>query len=434
MARVTMAVLGSKGDLFPFLAIGRALKIREHEVVVAGSRGIAPFVEKAGLRFFPFRPNFWTEGGESRTAEIVEKKGGAERMFSFLFSREALVSGFVDLEPLALQTDIWVIHPLAMAAALVARKQNMPWVSAMLAPMPLFSAYDFPVLPHSSWLSAFCRLHPLLGWLGRAWLRQRTARLVKEVCEVQKELNLPPLHPFFEGRYSPHLILALFSRFFCPPRPDWPKSATITGFPFWDEEALGLSEELVRFLDEGDPPVVFTLGSTAVEAPGDFYRESLEAASRLGLRAVLLTGKKKVLVPQAMQGRAIALSYAPYASLFPRVRAVVHHGGIGTIAQCLRAQKPMVIVPYAFDQIDNARHAQRIGVAEVVKKTRLSQKTLALALAGVLDKKHAAQAQALGARVSEENGAVAAALAVEKVIVGQKDASVPLAAEAAAWR
>src|SRR5262249_35745081 len=157
--------------------------------------------------------------------------------------------------------------------------------------------------------------------------------------------------------------LAMFSPVIGPPQADWPPKTTQTGFPFYEGDGE-LPPEVAAFLDAGDPPIVFTLGSSAVGAPGVFYDESVGAVRRLGGRAVLLVGRHADRpVTEALPGSILVVDYAPHAPLFRRARAIVHHGGIGTTAQALRAGRPMLVVPHAHDQQDNARRVARLGVA-----------------------------------------------------------------------
>ena len=115
--------------------------------------------------------------------------------------------------------------------------------------------------------------------------------------------------------------------------------------------------ELTRFLDEGPPPIVFTLGSSAVWVARDFYHESIAAAKLLGRRAVLLIGDERNQLRESLPPETIAVNYAPFEALLPRACAMVHHGGVGTTSNGLRAGIPTLIVPFAFDQADNAAHA-----------------------------------------------------------------------------
>lgn len=186
----------------------------------------------------------------------------------------------------------------------------------------------------------------------------------------------------------------------------------MTGFVFHDQDEA-IDDELGAFLEEGDAPIVFTLGSSAVGAPGAFYEESVRAIEILGRRAVLLVGKYGD-APTGRRGRDVfAAAYAPHASLFARAALVVHHGGVGTTGQALRAGKPMLVVPHAHDQYDNADRVRRLGAARVVDARRYRAETVAVELRRLItEPAYARGAAAAGVAVSGEHGADAACAAM----------------------
>jgi UDP:flavonoid glycosyltransferase YjiC (YdhE family) len=217
------------------------------------------------------------------------------------------------------------------------------------------------------------------------------------------------LDPLFEGQHAPQAVLALFSRVMAEPQPDWPRQARVIGFPFYDqaEHGQGLDGELQRFLDNGPPPVVFTLGSSAVFDAGTFYRESVAAVKRLGCRAVLLVGANAV--PGPLPVGTAAFPYAPYSEILPRAACVVHQGGIGTCGQALAAGRPMLVMPYAFDQPDNAARLQRLGVARVIRRKDYTARRAAVELDRLLTDANYAEKAAEGARRVAAEDAVRAA-------------------------
>jgi len=151
---------------------------------------------------------------------------------------------------------------------------------------------------------------------------------MEPVQRLRGDLGLPPgKDPTYEGQFSPWLVLAMFSRVLAQPKPDWPPNVRITGQIFYDGSSTSrtLPPDLARFLSLGPAPVVFTLGTSAVEAAGDFYRESLDAARRLGVRAVLLVGRNPNNRPPGPLPEGVtAFAYAPFSAIFPRAAAVVH--------------------------------------------------------------------------------------------------------------
>jgi UDP:flavonoid glycosyltransferase YjiC (YdhE family) len=288
-----------------------------------------------------------------------------------------------------------------------------------LAPLSLFSRTDpsvFPVPFHEQLLalgprfqSVFLRLADLSS---RGWLAPYR--------EIESELGLQPsANPVFLGQHSPHLVLGLFSPLLGPPQADWPAHAVATGFPFF-EHADGTSPELLRFLDDGEPPVVFTLGSAAVANAGEFYEHSIDAAAALGRRALLLVGRDPANQPRRpLSGAMLAVPYAPHAAVFPRAAAIVHQGGIGTTAEAMRAGSPMLVVPHSHDQPDHARRLRRLGVARSIPAERYDARGATRALGELLgDGGYAARARAVAEQVRGEHGVPSACDAIERLLRG----------------
>ena len=147
--------------------------------------------------------------------------------------------------------------------------------------------------------------------------------------------------------------LALFSHWLAKPQLDWPSQSLQTGFVYFDENEPhnAADPRLTTFLASGDPPIVFTQGSTAVHNPGDFYQVAAEAATRLGRRAILIGAPPN---SSSSSNHLLTVTYAPYSHVFPHAAVNVHQGGSGTTGQAMRAGRPQLIVPYGWDQPDNA--------------------------------------------------------------------------------
>jgi len=251
----------------------------------------------------------------------------------------------------------------------------------------------------------------------------------KAVTGFRDELGLPDVgNPMFEGQHSPARVLALFSEVFAQRQPDWPQQTEITGFCFYDghHEAV-VPAELIRFLDSGAPPIVFTLGSSAVWVARDFFRESIEAARSIGRRAVLVIGDERNL-PRSLPQGVIAVDYVPYQSLLPRACAVVHHGGVGTTSQALLAGVPTLIVPFAFDQSDNAEHAFRVGTSRTLYRKNYKAAKVANELEELLRHPvYSHRALEVSQKLKRENGAARAADLIEEGASGRKDGSEKVA-------
>ncbi len=149
-------------------------------------------------------------------------------------------------------------------------------------------------------------------------------------------------------------------------------------------------------------------------AAGDFYRESLKAVERIDVRAVFLTGPHRQSLHETLPAGVIAIPYAPHSEIFPRALAIVHQGGIGTTAQAMRSRHPVLVVPFAHDQFDNGERVRRLGVAEVVYRSRYTAVTAEKALRRLCN--HDSAAAKLGDLVRAEKGTLNAADALERAI------------------
>jgi rhamnosyltransferase subunit B len=231
-------------------------------------------------------------------------------------------------------------------------------------------------------------------------------------------------NPLFDAKHSPYLVLALFSRALGVEQKDWPEHTKITGFCFYDSDAgnSALPKHVEDFLAAGPAPLVFTLGSAAVLAAGRFYEFSAKAVMKLGVRAVLLIGSDERNRPKGALPETICVAeYAPFSALFKRAALVVHQGGVGTVAQCLRAGKPMMIMPYSHDQPDNGRRMRRLGVARVIQRGNYTPVRVARKLGEMLDEPlYGERAVDVAERLEHEDGVKAACDALEGLYRGTR--------------
>lgn len=418
--RIVLTTYGSLGDLHPYMAIALELQQRGHHPVIATHELYRSKVEAEGLEFYPIRPDI-ASGNTEQAQEIVRRAMHPTDGTQYVI-RELILpylrNSYEDLIQAVSGADLLVTHPITYAGPIVAEKTGIRWVSSVLAPLSFLSAYEKLVLPNKSGFTSLKPLGSLINgallYLGKLSIRSWS----EPVRRLRDELELPRgKDPLFEGQHSPHLVLALFSQVFAQPQPDWPKPSCVTGFPFYDhQDKAELTPELSEFLDAGSPPLVFTLGSSAVMDAGNFYTESAIAAKNLGHRAVLLIGQdQRNKLPKSLLSDDITtFDYAPYSKLFPRSIAIVHQGGIGTTAQALRSSRPMLIMPYSIDQPDNAARAEKLGVARTIKRTEYNAVTAATELKQLLNNpKYIEQATKVGQQIQLENGTKTACDAIE---------------------
>ncbi len=416
--RVVITAFGSLGDMHPYLAIALALKARGHEAILLTSPCYRRKVEAMGLGFRAMRPDSTFVDDPAVMRRVMDVRTGLEHVLRRVIL-PAVRESYEDTLAAVEGADMLVSHPICFGAALVAEATGIPWASTMVTPLGLSSAYDPPTLSGYTGLCKALRpLGPAFWGPLRRLLTRATRPWARPIDRLRADLGLPPAvaHPLVNG-HSPSLHLALFSKSLLAEQPDWPPHTVITGFPFFDGDAESmLPPDLARFLDDGPPPFVFTLGYSASIVAGRFYQHSAEAAARLGRRAVLVLKYPRNRPPSLPEG-VIAVEYAPFSGLFPRSALIIHHGGIGTSGLAMRSGKPMLVVPFAHDQPDNAARLARLGIARTVSPHRYSADRAAHELNALLNNPgYSVRATSIGEQIRKEDGVGSACDALETLM------------------
>ena len=420
MAIIVLSTFGSLGDLHPKIALGLELKKRGHRVRFASMDYYREKLESLGFDFYAMAPHM-DPSDVAEIPEMVDAKTGTEKILKGIII-PSIPEMFNDLIVAVEGADLFVTGEIVYAAKSVVEKTGIRWISTTLAPISLFSAYDPPVPPPAPWLESLRDLpvifhqgvHALMRWITRDWL--------EPYRRFRQDLGLDPDHdPIFDGKYSDLLHLVMFSGVLAKPQPDWPKTSLQTGFCFYDGQGdTGtMPDGLAEFLDSGEPPIVFTLGSAAVMDAGDFFVESAKAAKILGRRAVLLYGRDNQ-PPKGLDESIVGFEYAPFSLVFPQAACVVHQAGVGTTGQVLRAGVPHLIMPYGHDQPDNAARCRRLGVAEIIGRENYNAERAGNMLKDLLSKRsYAEKAAEAGKLVREEHGTRMACDAIEAALIGE---------------
>jgi UDP:flavonoid glycosyltransferase YjiC (YdhE family) len=417
MAKIILATFGSLGDLHPMVALGLELKRRGHHIKFASMEFYREKVETLGFEYAAMSPHL-SPNDVANMPELVDARKGTERIL-----RDIIIAGvpemYDDLLAAAEGCDVLVTGEIIYAAKSVVEKTGIKWVTTTLAPISLFSVYDPPVPPTAIWFEKLRFLGPGFHRLLFGLIKRSMRSWLDKYRDFRENLGLDPNDdPIFYGKFSRDLHLIMFSRALGTPQPDWPATAVQTGFCFYDgqSDTGQMPEDLNAFLDVGEPPIVFTLGSAAVMDPRDFFTESVKSAKSLKRRAVLLYGVFGE-PPPGLTKDIVAFQYAPYSLLFPRAACVVHQAGVGTTGQVLRAGVPHVIVPFAHDQPDNAARCRRIGVAEIISRNTYTAAAAERAISKVLgDENYSTKAAKYGEMVRSEHGSAAAADEIEKLL------------------
>jgi UDP:flavonoid glycosyltransferase YjiC (YdhE family) len=423
--------------LNPFVAIAIELKARGYEPCIAAQREFQATIEGEGVEFHPLRPGIEDIREELglETPEIVQRATRGSIGLEFAVRRIAmpfLKRAFDDMMEATAGADLVITHTSAFAGRLAAETRGLPWLSAALSPFTFMSDYDPPILSAMPALKVLREMTNARS--DMALLKFVKAASVLWTGTFQKlraELGLPRCeNPLFDGQFSSLGSLALYSPLFGAAQPDFPTRCTLTGFCFYDRqhgEPSNLTPQMQAFIDSGPAPLVFTLGSALVMEPGDFYDVSIAAARKVGRRAILLVGpgNAEALQQKGAPADVHFADYAPHSVLFPHAAAIIHHGGIGTTAQAMRAGKPQLVVPHFGDQPDNANRVERLGIGRMVAPSAYNPTRAARALASVLNTAHLNRTTYMARQLAHEDGVAAATDAIETAL---QDASWPLSA------
>jgi len=428
MRKIVLTTNGTLGDLHPFIAIGLALAKRGITPVLAVPRDQVAKCQSAGLQAVAILPGF--EATRERMGlsqeEAVRRIIANQRVMLEQVVLPGLSDCAIALDAAAADAEAIVASIFVFAAPMIAEKRNLPLISIILQPMAMLSAYDPPHTPDFWMLST-----PPVGRFGRLWNRTAYATLRwvvhalygRRIDRVRVENGLPRngARRLFEPGELSVLRLGCYSPQLAPLPPDAPPATQIVGFPMFDSHS-GKDEELdpilAGFLADGPPPLVFTLGSFAVNSAGNFYDRAADVARALGMRAVLLVGGD---TPPSVDGDVLRCAYAPHSLLFSRAAAIVHHGGAGTTGQALRAGKPQLVVPYMGDQNDHAHRVARMGVGRRLKAGHFTVPRATRDIAAMLqDPSYRQTAATIAAYMADEHGAEAAAEAILQALAAQK--------------
>ena len=418
MARIVLATTGSLGDIHPMIALGLELRRRGHEIIFATMELYREKIQMLGFQFRPLRPHLDIERDREFAREIMDLRKGPEILIKGLIFPQ-LHGIYDDLMEAVDGADLFLTGEVVYVARSVAEKRGIKWVSQSLSPISMLSSHDPNVYPSAEVLEYLRFLPPAFHRQLFSFMRWTVSDWFEPYKQFRRDLGLDDTHdPVFFGKYSQLLHLAMFSRVLAEPQPDWPRQTRQTGFCFYDgqNDTGKMPEGLAEFLDAGEPPIIFTLGSAAVMDPRDFFEESVKAAKMLGRRAVLLYGLFNE-PPQGLDENIAGFDYAPYSRVFPRAAVVVHQGGVGTTSQVLRAGVPMLVMPYSHDQPDNAARCRRRGVARVIGRDRYTAANAAGELRQILSEPgYRAKALEAKAVIDAENGTQAACDAVESAL------------------
>lgn len=369
-----LASFGTQGDVGPFLRLAQRLEARGHETFSITDRAHAARLDAAGV---PGQTPFARYDPDAllREPRYQDPQTGALHIFKDVFVPLVADMFTATLAALETPTDLVLVHPWCFGAHYAAQARGVRGATMCLSPITWWSAADPGLYSHIR----------MPVWLRRVLLRGPVRWMLhlffsRPLQAERRALGLAPgKSPFFD-LYRQGFNYALWPEVLRGPAADDPVRSSIVGFEPPPHEDAPLSAEVQDFLRAGERPIVLGLGSLLPPLAPEIYEITRDVARALGKRAILVGG------PEGLgDDDVLTVDRAPYPALFAEAQAVLHHGGINSLAEALRAGQRQLVIPFATDQFDNAERATRLGVARWIPRVRFDAKRLKASLQSLLE-------------------------------------------------
>ena len=403
----------------PYVALGAGLKEAGHAVRILSNQNYQDLVTAYGLDFTGTGSSEQLMTAQSQMQDVVERGNLLEMLSSMGRGAQQLAHQFAAGGLAACQDADFIVVGLGGLYTGLALSEKLG--------VPLVQAHYLPLTPTGEFPSVLAPLPqiPMAGWINRTshrltqqmmWQMMFRAADNQARTQVLQMARAPFWGPFAELQRQTQLILYGFSPQVIQPPADWPKNVHVTGYWFLEPPAgWEPPSELVHFLQAGPPPVYVGFGSMPSRKPEETADLVLQALARTGQRAVLSSGwggLKKENLPE----NVLMIGSVPHSWLFPKMAAVVHHGGAGTTAAGLSAGVPSIVTPFFGDQPFWGRRVYELGVGpKPIPRRRLTVDRLAEAISrAVSDAAMRERAARLGERIRAENGIARAVAIIEQ--------------------
>ncbi|HLN48521.1 MAG TPA: nucleotide disphospho-sugar-binding domain-containing protein [Steroidobacteraceae bacterium] len=419
--QVLLPTLGSAGDVHPFIALGLALRARGHRATILTNPYFQPLIERLGLHFLPVGtladvdaaigdPNLWH----------------ARKGFGVVAQRvmvPAIEEIYRLIEAHAGADTVVAASGISLGARIAQEKLKIPTATVHLQPAIVRSLVDQGMVGNMR-ISAS---QPM--WFKRAFFRlvdwaAIDRNLKRPLNDFRAKLGLKAVdRVLHKWVHSPQCVICFFPEWFAARQTDWPPHTHLVGFPLWDGGgAMSVPPEAQEFLAAGEPPVVFTPGSAAATMQR-FFAESVATARRLDVRAMLITNFREQL-PRDLPASVRAFGYLPFSGVLPRAALLVYHGGIGTLAQTIRAGIPHLVVPSGHDQFDNGWRIEQLGLGLCIPQARYRSERAANAIRSILaDRRMIGQSRQYAAKTDSVAAVTRACELVEGLAVHRVQAA-----------
>ncbi len=402
--RIVIIAPGSRGDVQPYIALGKGLQNAGHYIRLVSHSNFESLVKSYGLEFWSFGNDVRDAVENSEMRELTEKGNFLLLMAKMAKEAQREALRFAEGGLMAAQGMDIVLSGMGGLYIGIAIAEKLD--------IPLVQAYVVPFTPTQELSSV---LTPKLPTLLNRFSHQLTRQLMwqgfrsADTIARKKVLNIPAaplLGPYNSKTMHNMPILYGFSPSVIPAPSDWDDNIHITGYWFVDElDDWQPPAALLDFLQSGSPPVYIGFGSMSNRNPEQITDLVIQALALTNQRAILLSGwggLQKANIPDSI----FMIDAIPHSWLFPRVSAVIHHGGASTTAAGLNAGVPSVIIPFFGDQPFWGQRVADLGVgSKPIPRKKLTAERLANAIREVVTNEDMRQrAIKLGKQIQTENG------------------------------
>ena len=334
--KIAISTIGTRGDVQPYAILGQALARRGHEVTLSTARNFKPLVESYGIKFHPINVDY---------EEILNSEEGKKILKANVFAIQRNLDKLIfplienslnECYQLAQTSDLFIYRPKTLADVFTGQLNTKAVRAAVVPAMEETAAFLNPILS-GFWLPGFMN-----KWSYK-WVNLRYRVLRKPISQFCLQNGLQEHKP--KIKYNIPSIYGISEHLLERPK-DWSNAHQLTGFWFPDKTSE-LPQELNEYINAGTPPILITFGSMPVKK--DIAGMIIQTASQINERFLIAACWSDWDIPEInIPDNVRIISSVPFEALFPKVKAVVHHGGIGTTAECLRAGKPMFVCPVLY--------------------------------------------------------------------------------------
>lgn len=402
-----LSSIGTDGDVYPYIGLGDALRRRGHRVTLIAADRYQKTAEQLDFEFI----SMFTE------AEMLEILSDPRMWHPILgpqmmakWGSQFLPKQYKLLDEACGDDAVLIASQGLLSARVLREKRNVPLVNLVLQPWMIKSNIAPPTMPGGLTLPAGLP-RPIAELYWNMINGVGSILIGRKLHQLRRPMNLPRVKGIFYWWFSPDLVLGMFPDWYGMPQIDWREDLELCGFPMFDGRAdRALPPETEAFCKAGPPPIAFTFGTGMMHGQR-LFATAVEACTSAGLRAILLTGHDAQLPPNLPKW-IHRCSYAPFGTLFPLCSAVVHHGGIGTTAKALGAGVPQMILPLAYDQLDNGKRIRKLGAGNYIKPSKLTVHGLADGVRLIQNRETISRCREFAARVVSSD---ALGIAVKKI-------------------